>query len=135
NFDIVMPPYLVGPQVLKELAGIAARLVQSPTLGYDGVKENLPPGHVFANAASVHETSTAEMTLALILAAQRGIPDFVRSASKGLWERSWHQSLADRRVLLIGYGGVGQAIEARLLPFEVKLTRVARHARLDERGE
>jgi phosphoglycerate dehydrogenase-like enzyme len=95
----------------------------------------LPPGHVFANAASVHETSTSELTLALILAAQRGIPDFVRSATQGRWERQWHQSLADRQVLLIGYGGVGKAIEERLIPFEVTLTRVAHHARFDERGE
>jgi phosphoglycerate dehydrogenase-like enzyme len=135
DIDIVVPPYLVGPGVLKELAGVRTRLVQSPMIGFDGIQEYLPPDQVYANAASVHETSTAELTLALVLAAQRGIPDFVRSASQGRWERSWRQSLADRRVLLIGYGGVGQAIEARLLPFEVTLTRVAHHARLDERGE
>jgi phosphoglycerate dehydrogenase-like enzyme len=135
DIDIVVPPYLVGPQVLNELAGVTTCLVQSPMIGFEGIKEHLPPGQVYANAASVHETSTAELALALVLAAQRGIPDFVRSASQGRWQRSWHQSLADRRVLLVGYGGVGQAIEARLLPFEVKLTRVAHHARLDARGE
>jgi phosphoglycerate dehydrogenase-like enzyme len=135
SIDIVVPPYMTGPQVLGALAGVTTRLVQSPMVGYDGVEEHLPPGHVFANAASVHETSTAELTLALVLAAQRGIPDFVRAASRGTWERSWHMSLADRRVLLVGYGGVGQAIEARLLPFEVELTRVAHHARIDQKGE
>jgi phosphoglycerate dehydrogenase-like enzyme len=135
DIDLAVQPYLVGPQVLAQLAGVTTQLVQSPMVGYDGVADFLPPGHVFANAASVHETSTSELTLALILAAQRGIPDFVRSATRGRWERSWHQSLADRQVLLIGYGGVGKAIEERLLPFEVKLTRVARHARFDERGE
>jgi phosphoglycerate dehydrogenase-like enzyme len=135
NIDLAMQPYLVGPQVLRELAGVTTRLVQSPMVGYDGVKENLPPGHVYANAASVHETSTAELTLALVLASQRAIPDFVRNAGQGHWERIWCQSLADRNVLLVGYGGVGQAIEARLLPFEVKLTRVAHHARMDGHGE
>lgn len=133
--DLAVQPYLVGPQVLEQLKGVTTRLVQSPMVGYDGVVDFLPPGHVFANAASVHETSTSELTVALVLAAQRGIPDFVRSATKGRWERAWHQSLADRRVLLIGYGGVGKAIEERLIPFEVNLTRVAHHARFDERGE
>ena len=89
---------------------------------------------MFANAASVHETSTAELTLALILAAQRGIPDFVRAAGEGRWAPARHESLADRRVLLLGYGGVGRAIEARLAPFEVELTRVASRARDDEHG-
>jgi phosphoglycerate dehydrogenase-like enzyme len=89
---------------------------------------------VFANAASVHETSTAEMTLALILASQRFIPDFVRAGDAGKWAPSWHPSLADRTVLLVGYGGVGRAIESRLLPFETTVLRLARHERTDERG-
>ena len=58
---------------------------------------------------------------------------FLRGAC-GRWAPAVHESLADRRVLLLGYGGVGRAIEARLAPFEVSLTRVAHHARDDESG-
>jgi phosphoglycerate dehydrogenase-like enzyme len=32
-------------------------------------------------------------------------------------------------VLILGYGAIGAAVEARLAPFEVDLIRVARHAR------
>lgn len=133
QIDIVVPPYL-GGQKLEALDGVTTRLVQSQLIGYDGVKETLPPGHVFANAATVHETSTAELAVSLILAAQRGIPDFVRAGSEGRWAPAVHESLADRTVLLIGYGGVGKAIEARLLPFEAHVVRVARSARADESG-
>jgi phosphoglycerate dehydrogenase-like enzyme len=133
--DIVIPPYLAGTSWAAKLKEVRTRLVQSPMVGYDGVAELLPPGVVYANAASVHETSTAELTLALILASQRGIPDFVRAAEKGHWARAWYPSLADRRVLLVGYGGVGKAIAERLRPFEVTLTRLARTARSDEHGE
>lgn len=135
EIDIVVPPYLVGTGVLAQLVTVKAHLVQSPMLGYDGVEAVLPPGQVFANAVSVHETSTAELTLALILASQRGIPDFVRAAERGTWERAWRPSLADHTVLLVGYGGVGQAIEDRLVPFETTIVRVARNARTVERGE
>ncbi len=45
-----------------------------------------------------------------------------------------HPSLADRTVLLIGYGGLGRALEARLVPFETTVIRVARTARTDPRG-
>jgi len=58
----------------------------------------------------------------------------VRAAQAGTWSPSWHQSLADRTVLLIGYGGVGRAIEARLLPFETTVLRLAQHERSDDRG-
>ena len=135
RFDIVVTPYMGATDRLAHLAGVDALLVQSQSIGFDGVDQVLPRGHVFANAASVHETSTAELTLALILASQRGIPDFVRAADRGEWAPAHHASLADRTVLLLGYGGVGRAIESRLLAFETTVIRVARTARSDEHGK
>ena len=134
HIDLVVPPYMGAADRLGALEGVSTRLVQSQSIGYDDVPAALPAGQVFANAASVHETSTAELTLALVLAAQRGIPDFVRAAEEGRWAPARHESLADRRVLLLGYGGVGRAIEARLEPFEVDLVRVATRSRDDELG-
>jgi phosphoglycerate dehydrogenase-like enzyme len=132
--DIVVPPYMGASDKLVNLAGVRTRLVQSQSIGYDGVERVLPPGHVYANAATVHETSTAQLTLALILASQRGIPNFVRAAERGHWAPERLQSLADRTVLIVGYGGVGKAVEQRLLPFETDVVRVASVARDDERG-
>lgn len=129
HLDIVIPRYMGSLSTLSSLSAVTCRLVQSQSIGFDGVAERLPPGHVFANAAGVHETSTAELTLGLIIAAQRGIPDFVRAAGRGEWAPARHDSLADRRVLLIGHGGVGRAIAVRLAAFEVDLTIVARTAR------
>ena len=134
SIDIVVPPYMGTTMHLDRLAGVKTRLVQGLSLGYDDIAGVLPPGHVFANAVGVHEASTAELALALILACQRGIPGFVRDAAKGQWSPALLPSLADRTVLLVGYGGVGRAIEQRLLPFEVTVVRVARTPRLDERG-
>jgi phosphoglycerate dehydrogenase-like enzyme len=134
QIDIVVPPYMSATQVLGRLAGVKVRLVQSQMVGFDGVREALPPGPMFANATSVHETSTAELTMALILASQRGIPEFVRGGDQGHWAPRWHQGLADRTVLLVGYGGVARAIESRLRGFEVHVERLARTERNDEEG-
>ncbi|KQM13543.1 hydroxyacid dehydrogenase [Plantibacter sp. Leaf171] len=134
HIDLVVPVYLGSNKPLANVAAVTPQLVQVQSIGYDGLEDLLPEGVVLANAATVHEASTAELTVALILASQRGIPDFVRAERTGEWLQSQRPSLADRRVLLIGYGGVGAAIEARLLPFEVEVTRVASTAREDERG-
>ncbi len=134
DIDIVVPPYLSAPSVLRQLSGVKARLVQSQSIGYDGVRDHLPAGLTFANARSVHETSTAELVVALILGSQRGLPDFVRDGAEGRWAPSWRDSLADRTVLLVGYGGVGRAIESRLQGFEVTIERIASSERHDERG-
>ena len=133
RIDIVVPPYL-GRARFSNLANVRVRLIQSQSIGYDGVREALPAGMVYANAASVHETSTAELAMALVLASQRGIADFVRAQREGRWAQAFYPSLADRTVLLVGYGGVGRAIEARLAGFEVRIVRVARSERPDDAG-
>lgn len=133
RIDIVVPPYMSQGSTLPRLADIDVRLVQGQSIGYEGIEALLPAGLVFANAASVHETSTAELAVGLAIAAQRHLDDFAVDTREGRWQPQFSQSLADRRVLLIGYGGVGKATAARLLPFEVELTVVARSAR-DEDG-
>ncbi|WP_427870285.1 2-hydroxyacid dehydrogenase [Leucobacter luti] len=131
RFDIVVPPYWGGNRQLASLSGVGVRLVQWQSIGYNGVERHLPEGVPLANAATVHEASTAELALALTLAAQRGIPDFVRDGLEHRWEAPSLPSLADRRVLLVGYGGVSQATEARLAGFETHITRLARTARTE----
>ncbi|WP_404474550.1 2-hydroxyacid dehydrogenase [Microbacterium aerolatum] len=129
QIDLVVPPYMGGAKFFGALEGLDVGLVQSQSIGYDGVEEQLPGGIPFANAASVHEASTAELAVALTLAAQRQLPRFVLAQQDGQWSPVFAESLADRKVLLVGFGGVGEAIALRLEPFEIDLTVVARTAR------
>ncbi|WP_053351212.1 2-hydroxyacid dehydrogenase [Leucobacter musarum] len=129
RLDIVVPPYLGGNRPLAALEGVDVRLVQWQSIGYDGLAKYVSAEQAVANAATVHETSTAELAVGLAIAAQRGLADFVRQGDAGDWAGRSTPSLADRRVLLIGYGGVSQAIEARLAGFEVEISRLARTAR------
>jgi phosphoglycerate dehydrogenase-like enzyme len=108
---------------------VRTRLVQSQSIGYEDVEEHLPDGVRFANAATVHETSTAELAVGLALAAQRRLDDFARDRR---WTQVFTESLADRRVTVVGYGGVGKAIAARLAPFEVELRAVASRERVED---
>ena len=105
-------------------------LVQLLTAGYDNVTPHLPRGVTLCSGGGIHDASTAELALTLILASIRGIPDFVRAQDRHHWipTRIW-PALADRRVLVVGYGKVGRAIAARLLPFETTVTAVASRAR------
>lgn len=134
QIDIVVPPYMGGTRVLRNLEAVESTLVQSQSIGYDGVADSLPDGRLFANAAGVHETSTAELVLAMVLASQREFPRLMRNQQDGVWDARPTASLADRRVLIVGYGGVGKAIEQRLIPFETSVTRVASRRRTDESG-
>ncbi len=129
RIDIVVPPYMGSTGSLDALKGLSIGLVQSQSIGYDGVSDILPSGMPFANAASVHEPSTAELAVGMMIAAQRQLPRFVLAQDRGEWAPVFAESLADRRVLLVGFGGVGEAIALRLEPFEVDMTVIARTAR------
>jgi phosphoglycerate dehydrogenase-like enzyme len=67
--------------------------------------------------------------MAAILAYVRDFPRFVRAQAQRTWDYTSTDQLAGKRVLIVGAGDIGEAIAARLAPFEVSLTLVARHAR------
>jgi phosphoglycerate dehydrogenase-like enzyme len=128
--ELFVPPYLAGTGPLGVIPAMTAlRVVQTLTAGVDDIRPHIPEGVTLCNAHGVHDASTAELAVALALAALRGIPDYVRAAEHGRWAHDSRSSLADRRVLIVGYGAVGAAVEARLAGFEVEVRRVARHAR------
>jgi len=121
---------------LREMRNL--RVVQTLTAGVDDITarlSDLAPGVRLCNARGVHEASTAELALALTLAALRGIPGFVRAQDREQWQGAFHPALADKNVLIVGYGAIGAAIEDRLVPFEVaRVARVARSQRTTARG-
>ncbi|TDB74516.1 2-hydroxyacid dehydrogenase [Micromonospora sp. KC723] len=124
-------PYGVIDSRLCEPIARMPRLavVQTVTAGYDHVLPFLRPGLILANGRGVHDAATAELAVALTLAARRRLPDFVRAGDEGRWATGWSAGLADARVLIVGYGSIGAAIERRLAGFEVEVSRVARSAR------
>jgi len=124
----VMPYGRPGARdVIRSLPSL--RVVQLLTAGYDNVLPVLPATVELHNGTGLHDASTAEHALALILAAQRELPRWANDQRERRWRPEYTRSLADSRVLIVGYGNIGRAIEARLLPFETTVTKVARRAR------
>ncbi|MGW7403996.1 2-hydroxyacid dehydrogenase [Streptomyces sp. NPDC054833] len=129
-------PYTFTGAALPLLPGLPSlRVVQSLSAGVDDLLPHLPAGVTLCNARGVHDASTAEHAVALTLAALRDIPDFVRAQDAQRWTDGFHPALADRTVLLLGYGAIGTAVEARMAPFECRMLRVARTARETPHGQ
>lgn len=127
---VVVPNYGASPRVLARLGELPnLRVVQLPSAGYEHALDHVPAGVVLCNGRGVHDSGTAELAVALTLAAQRGIDDAVRDMADGTWRPVLHASLADRRVMVLGYGSIGAAVGRRLEAFEAEVVRVARTAR------
>jgi phosphoglycerate dehydrogenase-like enzyme len=127
-----VPPYMGPDHTLAVMAQMPQlEVVQTLTAGVDNVWPHLPSGVSLHNARGVHDASTAELVVGLIVASLRRIPEFVRAQESGEWLYGRYDALADKTVLIVGYGAVGEAIERRLAGFEVDVLRVARTARED----
>lgn len=127
-------PYAQPPAVLDHLGGHPElQVIQAQMAGTDAMEPRIPEGVTLCNAAGVHDTATAEVALALMLARARRIDEYSREQVDGTWAPRWAPGLADRRVTMIGYGHIGKAIERRLAGFEcASITPVATSARTEQ---
>ncbi|OIH82235.1 hydroxyacid dehydrogenase [Arthrobacter sp. UCD-GKA] len=136
DIDAAIFPYMAN---FSKLQGIRKAknltLVQTQTTGYDGVHELVGPGVAVATAAGVHAAATAELAVGLAIASLRGIGESVRDQAANRWNPARWPGLADRKVAIVGVGGIGEEIRRRLDPFEVELSRFGTRARTDEHGE
>ncbi len=131
--EFYVPSYMGGGDVFDVIRDMPAlKVVQLQTAGFEHAQSRLAEGVTLCNARGVHDASTAELAVGLILASYRSLPRAVRDQEQQIWPGSYDEvddSLADRTVLILGYGAIGEALERRLTGFECDVIRVARRER------
>ncbi|WP_091604318.1 2-hydroxyacid dehydrogenase [Micromonospora mirobrigensis] len=128
-----VPPFLSAGDVTGLLDRLPAlEVVQLLSAGADAWVDRVPAGATLCDARGVHDSATAEWVVTAILAHLRGFPAMARAQARRDWaydEVAPTDELAGKRVLILGAGSIGRAVQARLTPFEVDFTLVARTAR------
>jgi phosphoglycerate dehydrogenase-like enzyme len=131
----------------RQLRGV--KVVQSMMAGVDWILPWLPAEVTLCDGRGIHDISASEWVLAAVLASMKRFPVYRDLQAKQQWKgfatvtdgflgesgaaRGQYtvlaEDLAGKTVLIVGYGSIGAAIEARLAPFGVTVVRVARSAR------
>src|SRR5580704_16705636 len=131
----------------QQLHGV--KVAQSLMAGVDWILPWLPPSVTLCDGRGIHDISASEWVMAAIMATMKRFPLYRDLQNKGQWRgfatvtdgflsesgapRGQYtvlgEDLAGKTVLIVGYGSIGAAIEARLTPFGVSVLRVARSAR------
>ena len=125
-----VPPFFPDLPAITAMARLPRlRVVQVQTAGVERLLPHVPAGVTLCNARGVHDASTAEWVVAVTLAARRDLPYFAAEQAAQRWSYRFTDSLADKSVLIVGYGSIGGAVERRLAGFEVTVQRVARRPR------
>jgi phosphoglycerate dehydrogenase-like enzyme len=105
------------------------RVIQTLSAGVDRLLELVPAGVTLCDARGSRDVAVAEWVLATILASRKLLPELRDHQRAHDWAPTELRELAGSTVLILGYGSIGAAVEARLAPFEVEPIRVARRAR------
>ncbi len=107
----------------------ALRVIQTLSAGVDWLLAQVPQGVSLCDARGTRDAAVAEWVLAAVLASSRRLPELRDRQREHRWQ--WQQAgeLAGSTVMILGYGSIGGAVEARLAPFDVEFIRVARSAR------
>ena len=120
---IIRSATTVTPDVLR--AGTDLVVVGRAGIGLDNVdtESATERGVMVVNAPQSNTLSTAEHTMAMLLAQARNIPAASRALKEGRWERSkWTGvELADKTLGIIGFGRIGTLVAQRANAFGMKL--------------
>ncbi len=118
---------------------VAALVAQAPRLrylhfvssGFDNLREHGAPAHLaVSRGGPSHAGTVAEHAVTLLLALLRRVPEFERNRATASWDRQGFRariaSLEGARVLVVGFGAIGQRIAQRLRPFDAHVVGLLR---------
>ena len=128
--EFVVFPFGKNPEVLRKIVTLPKlKTIQILSAGADHILPYIPANITLCNARGAHTPATAEWTAGVIIASIRNLPRFAAGQQAGHWDPAVSDLIAGKRVLIVGYGSIGEAVERRLAGWEVEIVRVARHAR------
>jgi phosphoglycerate dehydrogenase-like enzyme len=113
---------------LREVPNL--KVVQTRSAGVDWILDHVPDGVTLCSAKGARDPAMAEWVLWAILADYKaaGVAAVQQVARE--WKHLDLRDVEGARVLILGHGSIGVAVEERLAPFGVgEIVRVARRAR------
>lgn len=126
------PVWLGQPDLLATLLrqGHQPRWLQSTWAGITPLlADGLPRNYRLTRAVGIFGQVMAEYVLTYMLGHEREVMARLVSQVERKWDSRHGQSLAGRKVLIVGTGDIGQTVAQFLVPFGVVLYGVASEAR------
>ncbi|HEX7300590.1 MAG TPA: NAD(P)-dependent oxidoreductase [Solirubrobacteraceae bacterium] len=115
------------PVKLEEIP--ALRVVQVLSAGVDWIVDRVPQGVTLCSARGARDRAMAEWVVAAILADVKQARACAIQQGRREWAFVPIKDIAGLRVLVLGFGSIGRAVQELLAPFQCEVAGVARRAR------
>ncbi|MFC9250621.1 NAD(P)-dependent oxidoreductase [Amycolatopsis thailandensis] len=135
--DVLIPPYRGSHRPIRLLSQLPKlSYVQLLTAGADEWSGDVPAEKLLVNARGAVAGPVSEWVLSAILALYRQWPALTRYQDTATWahRRVAADTLAGKRVLIVGAGAIGWAVARRMPAFDAETTLVASSARAGVHG-
>jgi phosphoglycerate dehydrogenase-like enzyme len=124
--EFVVPRWTAMP----DLASLPAlRVVQVLSAGVDWIVDKVPDGVMLCSARGARDRAMAEWIVAAILAEVKHARPFAIAQGRREWKPMTLHDAAGLRILVVGFGSIGGAVQEMLGPFECEVVGMARRAR------
>lgn len=130
DVEIWMPPFAAVDMSAIARSLPALRVIHLPTAGADQVPPDLPSDVSVHTMKGVHDSAVSEWIAAALLAVTRDLHLYALDQARGRPRLRVSRRLDGSRITILGYGSIGAALEDRLAGFDVRITRIARTARV-----
>lgn len=120
-------PRWTESHALDQLPGL--RVIQALSAGVDWIVDRVPDGVTLCSARGARDRAMAEWIAAAILAEVKHARPFAIAQGRREWAPAMLHDAAGLRILVVGFGSIGRAVQTMLAPFECEVVGVARTAR------
>lgn len=111
-----------GAPNLRDVLGRGVDWVHAYGTGVNGFPFEWLGGVPLTCSRGASASAISEWVIAVLLAAEKRLPESWIQAPPEHWNMAELGTLEDRRLAVIGFGGIGQAIAKRALPFGMRVT-------------
>ena len=130
KISIYVPRYMGGAKALAHTEKMPnLELLQLLMAGYEDALAFMKNGQKLANARGVHDFSTAELAISMMLAHFKNHKEFAENQKNSKWLHKTTGSLYGKKVAIIGAGSIGSKLAGMLSVFETTTQMYASYAR------
>ena len=130
KISIYVPKYMGGLKALSYTEKMPnLKILQMLMAGFEDVIPFMREGQTLCSARGVHDFSTSELVISMVLAHFKNHKEFATNQSQGIWNHKTTGSLYGKKLAIVGAGSIATKLASMLQTFETQVHLYGSYAR------